>query len=135
MAASIDAFLVQNVKAAENIKFELERFGAPFELRPITQVEADEIRKACTRRIRDKQTGQINISLDTAAYSNGLVKASVVTPDLNNADLQAAYGMPGKPLETLQAMLLAGEFADLAAKVQEISGFETESELVDDVKN
>ncbi len=135
MAASIDAFLAQNVKAAETVEFRLDRFKAPFELRPLTQAEADVIRKNCTKRIRDKQTGQINISLDTAAYSNGLVKASVVTPDLNNADLQAAYGMPGKPLETLQAMLLAGEFANLSEKVQEISGFETEGELVDDVKN
>jgi hypothetical protein len=137
MATSVEAFLSQNVVEPKTIEVKFDRFNAPFVIKPVSQAEADNIRKACTKRINNKQTGTITQQVDTSAYSDGLIKAAVVTPDLNNSDLQMSYGTPGKPIETLRAMLLVGEYAELGEKVQEISGFETETEdeLVQDVKN
>ena len=135
---SVEAFLKQNaVDTSELVKFKLTRFSEPFELRPLTQNEADAVRKANTKNIRDKRTGQMQESVDANAYSDGLIMASVVTPNLGDSSLQASYGTPGKPLDTIKAMLLTGEYTDLGLKIQEISGFETEDtdELVDEVKN
>lgn len=57
------------------------------------------------------------------------------TPDLHDVQLQAYYKTEGSATDTLKAMLLAGEYANLTKEVLELNGFnESEAELRDDVK-
>ena len=56
-------------------------------------------------------------------------------PDLHDAALQDSYGVMS-PEELLKEMLDdAGEYADLAVKVQQISGFTSLAEDVETAKN
>ncbi|WDF83637.1 hypothetical protein PQ472_05215 [Lacticaseibacillus pabuli] len=132
---SIDAFLAQNVKPADNQEVTLKRFSVPFVIRALTQDEISDLQKQSTKRTTVK--GVLQESTDTIAFSNALVEAALVQPDLNNAKLQSSYGTPGQPTKTLKKMLLGGEFADLASKVQELSGYEPEDldSKSDDLKN
>lgn len=131
MTVSISDFLAPNVTPAENVQVKLDRFKSPFEIRALSQSEADMIRKANMRR--EKTKIGTSSQLDQNAYVDGLILASVVVPNLNDAELQKSYGTPGKPLDTLRTMLLAGEYSTLGEKVQEVSGFDEDS--VDDVSD
>lgn len=132
---SIDAFLAQNVKPADNQEVKIKRFGAPFVIRALSQDEISDLQKQNTKRTTVK--GVLQESTDTIAFSNAMVEAALVQPDLNNAKLQTSYGTQGQPIKTLKKMLLGGEFADLAQKVQELSGYEPEDldSKSDDLKN
>lgn len=73
--------------------------------------------------------------VDTSEYQAKLMAAAVVMPDLHDAALQDSYGVMS-PEELLKEMLDdAGEYADLAIKVQQISGFTTLAEDVETAKN
>ena len=64
-----------------------------------------------------------------------LVVASVVFPDLKDAELQKSYGVLGAD-QLLRKMLLPGEYATLLQKVQEVNGFDRDvNELAEEVKN
>jgi hypothetical protein len=82
---------------------------------------------------RDKKTGAE--TFDRQGYINELVASAVVYPDLKNAELQKAYGVLGE-VDLLKKMLLIGEFAVLAQKVQELAGLDEDiNELVEEAKN
>ena len=103
----------------------------PIVIRPITQQENEELIRRYTKK--DKKAG--TEALDRLAYNQALTAAAVVEPDLNNAELQKAYGVLGAP-KTLTAMLYAGEFAALMQHVQELSGIDTDiNEDIEDAKN
>lgn len=136
MTTSIEAFLAPNVTPIENAEVNFDRFKAPFIVKPLSQAEAETIRKANMKREKNK-LGGTTAQLNQNGYVDGLILAAVVQPDLNNADLQKSYGTPGKPLDTLRAMLLAGEYAELGNQVQKVSGFDEEEdvdEVAEDVK-
>lgn len=100
-----------------------------WELRPISSAENDQLMR---KHIKRSKKG--SESFDRIAYINELITTAVVYPDLNNAELQKAWGVLGST-QLIGKMLLAGEFAALSQKVQEISGIETEEELIEEVKN
>jgi len=82
---------------------------------------------------KDKKTG--TETFDRQGYINELVASAVVYPDLKNAELQKAYGVLGE-VDLLKKMLLIGEFAVLAQKVQELAGLDEDiNELVEEAKN
>ncbi len=59
----------------------------------------------------------------------------MVFPDLNDSELQRAYGVIGAS-KLLKKMLLVGEFATLSAKVQKISGIDTDiNDEIEEAKN
>lgn len=108
-----------------------------WEFRHITSKQNDDIRDECTREI--PVPGKANMyrpRLDTSKYIQKLIAASVVTPDLYDKDLQDSYGVC-TPEELLYAMVDdPGEFADLAAYVQKLNGFDTSfDDKVDEAKN
>ena len=138
--ATLSAFFAGAAKRPENQEVVIsDRFvedgkPVPWVIRAITEAENTSLKEACMTKkvIRGRQTA----TFDGTRYTLMLTAASIVYPDLKNAELQKSYGVMGET-ELLSAMLLPGEFADLAAKAQEISGFKPDDfeEAKDAVKN
>ena len=112
--------------------------GVPllWELRPVTTRENEVIRDLCTTEVQvPGKPGMYRQRVDTSDYQTKLMAAAVVTPNLNDKELQDSYGVMSAE-ELLKEMLDdAGEYTDLALKVQQISGFTTLAEDVETVKN
>lgn len=112
--------------------------GVPllWELRPVTTRENEVIRDLCTTEVQvPGKPGMYRQHVDTSDYQAKLMAAAVVTPNLNDKELQDSYGVMSAE-ELLKEMLDdAGEYTDLALKVQQISGFTTLAEDVETVKN
>ena len=113
--------------------------GQPLELefRHITSKENEEIREACT--IEVPVTGKPNMfrpRVQSGKYIQKMIAASVVMPDLQDADLQDSYGV-FSPEELLLAMVDdPGEYNELAAFVQRFQGFDVSfKEKVEEAKN
>lgn len=103
-------------------------------LRSITEAENEELRKAATKRVKGKN-GNYLPELDHNEYMVRMLVASVVFPDLKNAELQKSYGVLGAE-SLVRKMLLPGEYSDLLEKVTEINGYDRSmQDLVDEVKN
>ncbi len=143
-ASKFQAFFAQNVSAQENEKVIVSRRfkdpesqdGAPlaFEIRALNEDQHEEIRKKSTIFRKGRGSSQTQ-EFDNNKYMANLAVAAVVYPDLKDAELQASYGVKGEA-ELIKKMLLAGEFATLLDKVQEISGFDMGvNELAAEVKN
>ncbi|MGN7454622.1 phage tail assembly chaperone [Paenibacillus pasadenensis] len=138
---SMKLFFAHNAVAAETQEVVVsDRFrdesGRPaaWKLRAISEELNEELRSASMKRTKGKG-GQAMPEMDYNAYLGRMVAACVVHPDLNDAELQQSYGVRGAAA-VVRKMLLAGEFANLAAKVQEINGFDREvGELAEEVKN
>lgn len=132
--SSIQDFMLEDVQAPEK-EVKLPRFKSPFVIKAISEAENAALRKKNTMKIKGSG-GQLVPRMDTDKYMGELVATCIVTPDLANKDLQAHYATPGSKVNTLRAMLLAGEFATLSSEIQEINGFDIEiDEMVDEVKN
>ncbi|MDT3427700.1 hypothetical protein J2Z22_003263 [Paenibacillus forsythiae] len=134
-------FFAQNVSCDTTEEFVVstrfkDKDGKPaaWKLRSMTEDENQECRKAATRKIKGKH-GAYTPEIDANDYMAKLMTASVVYPDLKNAELQRSYGVLGAEA-LLRKMLLPGEFAALGERVQALNGFGADmNELVDDVKN
>ncbi|MFC6546135.1 phage tail assembly chaperone [Cohnella cellulosilytica] len=138
---SLQAFFAQNVQLESTEDFVIsDRFkdeqGAPipWKLRTLSEEENEEIRKASTQMVKEKG-GQRIQETKPEVYMAKIAVASVVFPDLKDADLQKSYGVLGAEA-LLKKMLRAGEYATLLGKVQELNGFDREfDDLVEEVKN
>lgn len=137
--SNLQAFFAQNVRSDIVEEFVVsERFKGedgkpiPWKLRALTEEENEQIRRASMRPTEKKrEPGQIQPDV----YLAKVVVASVVFPDLKNAELQQSYGVMGAEA-LLKRMLLSGEYARLAKKVQEINGFDKDfNDLIDEAKN
>jgi len=139
--SSLQAFFAQNVHSDIVEEFIVSpRFKdadgkpIPWKLRAITEAENEEIRKASTQMVKGKNGARVP-ETKPEVYLAKIAVASVVFPDLKDVELQKSYGVLGAE-ELLKKMLLAGEYAALIQKVQEINGFDQDiNELVDEVKN
>ncbi len=100
-----------------------------WKLRPLTTEEEAEIRKECSETIEG------SLKLDTDKYIEKLISASVVYPNLYDADLQDSYQCktPEKLLKKI--VNLPGEYAALTRLVQEKNGFKGFKAQVDLAKN
>lgn len=92
----------------------------PFEIRAITEGEADAIRKQATRTMRNRN-GATETSMDAARLTRLLVIAGTVVPDFRSKELCDAYGVLD-PEQALGKMLLAGEYAKLSEAILNLSG-------------
>lgn len=132
--SSLNAFLhplqTENREVVVSERFQEDGKPVPFVIRPITQQENEEIIRKHTKK--DKKGNEV---FDRVNYNRELTAAAVVEPDLNNADLQAAYGTLGAP-RTLTKMLYAGEYGTLMEAVQELSGLDQDiNEDIEEAKN
>lgn len=137
---SLQNFFAQNVQAeiTEEVTIS-ERFkdeeGKPikWKLKTLTEEENSAIRKSATRVTRGKHGARIQ-ETDQEEFIAKLAVASVIYPNLKNAELQASYGVMGADT-LLKKMLFAGEYANLLVKVQELNGFDRDiDEMSDEVK-
>lgn len=131
---SVSDFLKGNVETVENKEIKFPRFKSAFVIKPLSAKDLTDIRKKATSLSFNKKIGQSVKTVDQDKLSDEMVIASVVTPDLNNAELQSSYGTVADPVGTIQAMLEAGEYTELMEEIQELSGFESAEDSVEEVK-
>lgn len=139
--ADLRAFLAQNALKVENQKYVAsKRFvdekGKPIEWE-IKSISADEdkaLRNNATKRVPVKGKRGVTVpETDFNDYQTALMCASIVYPDLHNAELQNSYGVMTAE-ELLSAMLIPGELIELSAKIQEINGYDVEV-AIEEAKN
>ncbi len=141
---NLERFLKKNKAKRENTFYAptaslTDEKGAPlkWEFRHLTTSENDDIREQCSYDVQvTGKPGQFRSKLDTSKYLAKLICASVVSPNLNNKELQDSYGVMW-PEDLLRQMVdLPGEYARLTELIQKLNGFdETMDELVEDAKN
>nr|PZN50821.1 MAG: phage portal protein [Bacteroidota bacterium] len=139
--SNLKAFFAQNAKTeivdevivSDRFKDEHGK-PIPWKVRAITEAENEQLRKASTQFVKGPG-GRRTAEIQPDVYMAKVVVASVVFPDLKNAELQKSYGVIGAE-DLLKKMLLSGEYARLVQAVQEINGFDKDiNELMDEVKN
>ncbi|CCI81986.1 phage tail assembly chaperone [Lactobacillus hominis] len=140
MTASVSDFLLENVESPvkhEQVKF--KRFKSPFEIKSLNMKEISSLRKEATRRVLNKKTHQYENDTDQDKFSGLVMERAVVSPSLNNEELQKSYGCIADPSGLLQTMLTAGEYSELSDRVMEICGLNDDSDdaevLKDEAKN
>lgn len=107
-----------------------------WEIKPLTTKENEAIRDACTIDVPVK--GKPNMyrpKTDMNKYQTKLICAAVVSPDLNNAELQNSYGVMSAEELIKEMVDDPAEYTDLMIFVQTISGFKTLQDEVDEAKN
>ncbi|BDH60145.1 phage portal protein [Lysinibacillus sp. PLM2] len=143
--SKLQAFFSENAKKPVNVtrvisKRFVDSDGNPieWEFGAITPEMDAEIKKDSTRRTlitQGKRKGQYNTEFDPAKYQLKLTVASVVYPDLKDADLQNSYGVFNEE-DLINKMLLPAELQDASMAAQEANGFEISLEdMVEEAKN
>ena len=136
-------FMKANKIQKENVmhpvtKSLLDEKGNPllWEIKPLTTKENERIRESCTVDVPVKgKPNQYRPKVDMEKYQTKLICAAIVSPDLNNAELQNSYGVM-TPEDLIKEMVDSpAEYTDLMVFVQELSGFKTLQEEVDEAKN
>lgn len=74
------------------------------------------------------------VKFDTTGYNKRIMVEAVVFPDLKNKELQDSYEVVGEEA-LLDEMLLYGEQAKLTKAINELNGFKSIDERVEEVKN
>lgn len=135
--SNLSAFLKQNKKGIENVKYVAsQRFvdenGKPieWEIKPISSKKADLIREACTI-----QKGK-NIKVDSKKFNKMMAVECTVFPNLNDAELQNSYGVMGAEQLIQELLDIDGEYQGYINKILDVCGYnKSEQELVDEAKN
>ncbi len=137
-------FMKQNKVQKENTTFGATKSltdeqGNPllWVIKPLSTKENDAIRDECTTEIPVK--GKPNMyrqKMNVSKYTAKMICASVVEPNLNNAELQDSYGVK-TPEDLLTEMVNdPGEYGNFAVFIQQFNGFtETMEEKVEEAKN
>lgn len=130
----LNAFLhpvrTENREVIISDRFREDGKPVPFIIRPLSQQENAELIRKHTRK--DKKG---NENLDRVSYNQEMTASAVVFPDLENAELQKAYGVLGAS-KLLTAMLYVGEYGALIQAVHELSGLDIDiNEEIEKVKN
>lgn len=123
--ASLSAFLHPEIPEEQEIiiseRFKEEGKPVPFKIRPLTQEEADRLRKQYTRKVKGEKI------IDADRLTAAIIVAATVEPDFANTELCAAYNTMD-PLQVPGKMLLAGEYMKLSDAIMRLSGMDDESE-------
>lgn len=142
--SGLKQFLKANKKVKENIKVQATKSlcdedGEPlfWEIKALTTAEDDEIRESCTTEVQvTGKPGLFRQKTDATLYIAKMVAASIVYPDLEDAELQDSYGVK-TPWELLKEMVdNPAEYNALVEVVTKNSGIvETMSDKVNEAKN
>lgn len=124
------------VKYVASKRFKEKGKPVEWELKAVNSSLDEAIRKDCTKKVPIVgKRGQYNQETDTDKYIGKLCVACTVYPNLNDAELQDAYGVKSGD-ELLKKMLLPGEYTEYKAKIMEVNGYDLSmEELVDEAKN
>lgn len=141
--SNFSMFMKSNKKQKQNVmhpvtKSLMDEDGKPllWEIKPLTTKENEAIREKCTVDVPVKgKPNMFRPKVDMNKYQTMLMCAAIVFPDLNNVELQNSYGVM-TPEDLLKEMVDdPAEYTDLMVFVQQISGFKTLQEEVDEAKN
>lgn len=107
-----------------------------WEIKPLTTKENEFIRESCTIEVPVKgKPNQYRPKVDMNKYQTKMICAAVVSPDLNDVELQNSYGVM-TPEDLIKEMVDdPAEYTDLMIFIQQLSGFKTLQEEVDEAKN
>jgi hypothetical protein len=142
--SALTLFMKQNKAVKENTKYAatkslLDENGEPllWEIKPLSTKDDEKIKEQCTMEVPVK--GKPNLyrpKLNTTQYLGKMLAASIVYPDLLNAELQDSYGVK-TPDDLLKEMVDdPGEYNDFGLFVQKFNGFNVSlEEKVDEAKN
>lgn len=136
--AALTAFLKQNKKTVENIKYPasqnfVDEKGKPIEwtLRPMTSKAAESIRTSCQSFGKGGK-----VTVDNAKFNRKVAAYCTVEPNLNDAELQDSYGVMGAEDLIIEMLDNDGEYQAYIKKCLEISGYtQNDAELVEEAKN
>ncbi|MFD2703818.1 phage portal protein [Paenibacillus shunpengii] len=134
------AFFVENIEEGSESEVAVsprfkDKEGKPvlWKLRAISEELNGELRKECTRKV--KQKGGVVTEIDQNLYIQKLAVETVVFPNLKDAQLQANHNVLGAE-KLLGKLLLPGEFSKLIEEVNQINGFDLDiNEEIEKVKN
>ena len=141
--SNFSKFMKANKIQKENVmhpvtKSLVDENGEPllWEIKPLTTKENEHIRELCTVDVPVKgKPNQFRPKVDMNKYQTKLICAAIVSPDLNNAELQNSYGVM-TPEDLIKEMVDdPAEYTDLMVFIQQLSGFKTLQEEVDEAKN
>lgn len=117
----------------------LDKDGNPllWEIKPISTKEDEAIRDACTFEVPiPGKRNQFRIKIDANAYMTKQLAASVVYPNLLDAELQDSYGVKTPDALLKEMVDDPTEFAEFSAFVREFNGFdESINDAVEEAKN
>ena len=142
--SNLNLFLKKNKKIKENTTFAATKSlcdekgnALEWQIKPLTTKENEDIRESCSFEVQVK--GKPNLfrpKVNTNLYTAKMIVASVIEPNLNNAELQDSYGVK-KPEDLLKEMIDdPGEYNEFAAFIQKFNGFTTTlDEEVEEAKN
>jgi len=139
----LTTFLSQNAIKSDEVKFGpskrwLNEEGKPIEwtLRAIDSGEDSAIRKSCTKELPvPGKKGQFRAVTDQEKYQAELCVACIVDPNLYDKELQDSIRAMGA-VDTLNKLLLPGEYVDLLMEVNKLLGYDTPfEEKVEEAKN
>ena len=142
--SDISMFFKRNKAARENVFFPATKSlcdenseTLQWEIRPLSTKEDERIRDSCTKEV--PIPGKPNMyrnKIDASAYISKMLAASVVFPDLLNAELQDSYGVK-EPEDLLKEMIDdPGEYSEFTVFVNKLNGFDISmQEQVDEAKN
>lgn len=142
--SNLSLFLKKNKIVKENKMFPATKSlcdekGNPleWEIKALTTRESDEIREACTQEVPVK--GKPNMyrqKINSSKFGAKMIAASVVFPDLYNAELQDSYDV-STPEDLIREMIDdPGEYNALLAFIQDLNGFDSSMEdKVEEAKN
>lgn len=103
----------------------------PFRIKPLSA----EVINAIEQESVEADSANKNRSKNKRKYENGLLAASVVSPDLNAVDIQDAYGA-SSAWELIDEMLLVGEKARLVEAIYKLNGLDKSlDDMVKEAKN
>ena len=116
--------VTQEITVSERLR------GKKFVIRAMTGDEFSEYSRMATRVGKGR-----NVSFDAKAYNQLMIVNHTVSPDFKDPEAIKQAGC-ATPEQLLNKVLLAGEMAELAARISELSGFDRSlDEAADEIKN
>lgn len=135
-----NAVQIETQEVVVSKRFQMEdeegnKVPRPWKFNVISNKEYDKIMDSCkTRAANPMNPKEKIITTNGPMFITKLVLRCVVSPDLNNVELQDSYGVHDSE-ELLKEMLLPGEFDVLINALQQAHGFEMGvGELITDAK-
>lgn len=127
---SLEDFLaLPDIKDIEEEVFVSKRVGT-FKIKPMSQDDFREYQKQAMGRINKK-----GVDFDSSKFNLAMVAGQTVYPNFNDKTLLDKAGCT-LGTELIKKKLLSGEIAELAKKIQELSGFDSDiDEDVEEAKN
>lgn len=141
--SNFTAFMKQNKKVRENTMYKATQslcdekgVALDWEIKPLSTIETESIRERCTKQVEVVgKKGQYTQKINTSKYIAELIVASVVSPNLNDKELQDSYGVMCATDLLLAMVDNPSEYADFGQFIQEFNGFTSISDKVEEAKN